>query len=110
MSTSRDLAAHLRYMESLGVDGVSRDRAWRLRGADGLDPGKGAPSKAAEELPDRAETAAPEDDAADARLRVIRADIGDCTRCKLHAGRTNIVFGVGNPSAPLMFVGEGPGA
>ena len=43
-------------------------------------------------------------------LAVIRADIGDCTRCKLHAGRTNIVFGVGNPDARLMFVGEGPGA
>ena len=40
----------------------------------------------------------------------IRAEIGDCTRCKLHAGRTNLVFGVGNPEATLMFVGEGPGA
>jgi DNA polymerase len=44
------------------------------------------------------------------RLRLIRDDIGDCTRCKLHAGRTNLVFGVGNPEARLMFVGEGPGA
>jgi|HubBroStandDraft_1064217.scaffolds.fasta_scaffold05406_6 uracil-DNA glycosylase family 4 len=39
----------------------------------------------------------------------IREDIGDCTRCKLHKGRTNIVFGVGNPKAELVFVGEGPG-
>ena len=39
----------------------------------------------------------------------ILADIGDCTRCKLCEGRTNIVFGVGNPEARLMFVGEGPG-
>jgi DNA polymerase len=45
-----------------------------------------------------------------AALAAIRADIGDCTRCKLHEGRTNIVFGVGNPEARLMFVGEGPGA
>lgn len=46
-----------------------------------------------------------------AALRVIREDIGDCTRCKLHAqGRKQIVFGVGNPEAELMFVGEGPGA
>ncbi len=46
-----------------------------------------------------------------AALRVIREDIGDCTRCKLHAqGRKQIVFGVGNPQADLMFVGEGPGA
>jgi uracil-DNA glycosylase family 4 len=45
-----------------------------------------------------------------AALRVIRQDIGDCTRCKLSQGRTNIVFGVGDPQARLMFVGEGPGA
>ena len=45
-----------------------------------------------------------------AALKAIRADIGDCTRCRLHKGRTNLVFGVGNPNAELMFVGEGPGA
>jgi DNA polymerase len=45
-----------------------------------------------------------------AALRLIREDLGDCTRCKLHKGRTNLVFGVGNPRAELMFVGEGPGA
>ncbi len=40
----------------------------------------------------------------------IRDDIGpDCTRCKLHKARTHIVFGVGNPRAELVFVGEGPG-
>ena len=44
-------------------------------------------------------------------LKIIRQDIGDCTRCKLHKqGRKQIVFGVGNPQADLMFVGEGPGA
>jgi len=44
-------------------------------------------------------------------LEKIRTDIGpNCTRCKLHKARTNIVFGVGNPKAELMFVGEGPGA
>jgi uracil-DNA glycosylase len=42
-------------------------------------------------------------------LERIREDIGDCTRCKLHKSRTNIVFGVGNPKAELVFVGEGPG-
>jgi len=42
-------------------------------------------------------------------LQRIREDIGDCTRCKLHKARTNIVFGVGNPKAELVFVGEGPG-
>jgi uracil-DNA glycosylase family 4 len=43
-------------------------------------------------------------------LPQILADIGDCRRCRLHEGRTKLVFGVGNPTAPLVFVGEGPGA
>ena len=43
-------------------------------------------------------------------LEEIREEIGDCKRCKLHRGRQNIVFGVGNPEADLMFVGEAPGA
>src|SRR3989338_3279375 len=42
-------------------------------------------------------------------LQKIRDEIGDCRRCKLCTGRTHIVFGVGNPHARLMFVGEGPG-
>ena len=42
-------------------------------------------------------------------LDALRGVIGDCRRCKLAGGRTNIVFGVGDPSAELMFVGEGPG-
>jgi len=44
-------------------------------------------------------------------LRVVREDLGDCTRCRLHKqGRKQIVFGVGNPNAELMFIGEAPGA
>ena len=43
-------------------------------------------------------------------LLAIRRDLGECTRCKLSGGRTKLVFGVGNPAAELMFVGEGPGA
>jgi uracil-DNA glycosylase len=42
-------------------------------------------------------------------LEQIRAELGDCTRCKLCATRKSIVFGVGDPNAPLMFVGEAPG-
>lgn len=40
----------------------------------------------------------------------IRGELGGCTRCKLGASRTHLVFGVGNPAAELVFVGEGPGA
>lgn len=39
----------------------------------------------------------------------LRAEIGDCERCKLCKGRTKLVFGVGNPDAKIMFIGEGPG-
>lgn len=61
-----------------------------------------------EVLDRRPEQSAPDPNAA---LRLIREDLGDCTRCKLHKqGRKQIVFGVGNPRAELMFVGEGPGA
>jgi len=44
-------------------------------------------------------------------LKMIREDLGDCTRCRLaKQGRKQIVFGVGNPNADLMFIGEAPGA
>jgi DNA polymerase len=42
-------------------------------------------------------------------LQDLRTELGDCQRCKLAGHRTNIVFGVGDPRATLMFVGEGPG-
>src|SRR5690348_1511074 len=44
-------------------------------------------------------------------LKLIREDLGECTRCRLYKqGRKQIVFGVGNPTAELMFIGEAPGA
>ncbi len=48
--------------------------------------------------------------AATESLFQILEDIGDCKRCRLHEGRTKLVFGVGNEHSPLVFVGEGPGA
>jgi uracil-DNA glycosylase len=72
------------------------------------------PRKAAVALPVlQTSTAHPEAQIADPvqALRMIREDIGDCTRCVLHKqGRKQIVFGVGNPRAELMFIGEAPGA
>lgn len=98
-----DLAEHLRWAQSLGVTGFSKDPTWRARAAAGetaetdLSVTAGGPTTNNQQ---------PTTD-----LVSIRADIGDCTRCKLHAqGRSQIVFGVGNPSADLMFVGEAPGA
>lgn len=43
-------------------------------------------------------------------INALRAEIGDCQRCKLSKGRRHIVLGTGNPEANLMFVGEAPGA
>jgi uracil-DNA glycosylase family 4 len=73
--------------------------------ARGLEPA----GPAASLFDDAPAEEAPAREAAD-QLRDIREDIGDCTRCKLHGlGRRQIVFGVGNPHARLMFVGEAPG-
>jgi DNA polymerase len=62
---------------------------------------------AAVTTPRAADTAAPASDGSS--LDAIRAEIGDCTRCRLHQKRHHIVFGQGNPAAELVFVGEGPG-
>jgi uracil-DNA glycosylase len=110
------LAEHLRFYMELGVAGISRDATWRRRArseriadpvvvpeaepvsvepsAAAIDPSIVAFGRSAAEV-----------------LAAIRGDIGDCTRCKLHTqGRRQVVFGVGHPSADLMFVGEAPGA
>jgi len=87
------LREHLRFAAELGVPGISQDPNWRRR------PGEDATA-----VPIVLTTPAE-------ALATVRAEIGDCVRCKLHAlGRRQIVFGVGNPDADLMFVGEAPGA
>jgi uracil-DNA glycosylase family 4 len=51
----------------------------------------------------------PADSVRHAALRDIQQELGDCRRCRLHQGRHNLVFGDGSATAPLVFVGEGPG-
>jgi DNA polymerase len=118
MIDRRGIADHLRLFGEIGVNGISRDPGWRDRapaaGAADVDApaapadppvGGPAPSEAG-----AGEAAGDASDPVDA-LTALREHIGDCTRCKLHGlGRRQIVFGVGNPSADLMFVGEAPGA
>ncbi len=102
----QQLAEHLRFFKELGVTGISADRAWRRRPAAATSPADST-------LHVARSTSHVESTSHVARstLHVIREDIGDCVRCKLHGqGRTQIVFGVGNPAADLMFVGEAPGA
>jgi uracil-DNA glycosylase len=67
------------------------------------------PSRKPISAPPQAATAVRPADPA-AVLKMIREEIGDCTRCGLHTGRNKLVFGDGSPTARLMFVGEGPGA
>ena len=97
----QQLNEHLRFAAELGITGVSRDATWRRRGAhDETVPTPGTPEPAVRPATSPAEI-----------LAAIKTDIGpDCSRCKLHRlGRTQVVFGVGNPEADLMFVGEAPG-
>ena len=187
MTDREQLEAHLEFFRELGVEGVSRDPAWRRRAGDAAaddaagaaapdrsdadvaaaaEPGAGAASPPADSVsppagaasppadvarpadaasppadiarpadvasspvdvaPPPADTAPPPASGAVAlsmfdrvevpadgpppeRLAHVREQLGPCTRCKLHAGRTTLVFGVGNPDADLMFVGEAPG-
>jgi uracil-DNA glycosylase len=98
------LAEHLRFAAELGVAGVSRDRTWRTRTAPVDRP------QVHEPRADQTGIVPLFRSPAEALVDV-RNEIGDCTRCRLHSqGRTQIVFGVGNPQADLMFVGEAPGA
>jgi uracil-DNA glycosylase len=83
-----DLRNYLEFYQDLGVKDLYRRSAPRP------------------ELPPELPSMIPEGDS----LLKILEDIGDCTRCPLHAGRNKLVFGVGDGKAPLVFVGEGPGA
>jgi uracil-DNA glycosylase len=101
---TRQLCEHLRFFQELGVTGVSRDARWRVRSGQAEHEDVPAAASGPEIIPVTLSLSP-----ADA-LTAIREDIGECTRCKLHGmGRRQIVFGVGNPSADLMFVGEAPG-
>ncbi|MEI6666913.1 MAG: uracil-DNA glycosylase [Acidobacteriota bacterium] len=106
-SDQRDqLAEHLKLFGEFGVVGVSRDPAWRRRG----DVAPGPAATPATTAAPSAATVQADGETTVESLEMLRAEIGDCTRCKLHRlGRSHIVFGVGNPSADLMLVGEAPG-
>jgi len=96
---------HLEFFGELGVEGFRRESEWRARAAEPTEPPEPSePSEPSE--PIRVFTSQAE------ALSRLKVEIGpDCQRCKLHAlGRHQVVFGVGNPNADLMFVGEGPGA
>jgi DNA polymerase len=107
--TKKHLAARVKYYKEMGIHDFYRQP---------IDPSvELALQPVAESTPEKVPMATqispsipPVINDKSSALKLIREDIGDCTRCRLHKGRTNLVFGVGNVNADLMFVGEGPGA
>jgi uracil-DNA glycosylase len=106
------LKAHLDFFGELGVDGVRLEPEWRARRTSPAPESGSLTTAGADDAPPEPPAVVPLFASADAALRAVRVDLGeDCSRCKLHKlGRRQIVFGVGNPNADLMFVGEAPGA
>lgn len=102
LDIAAQLRAHLEYRRALGVGFVEMPSSRSPRAAaprsSKVNPAKKASSPGEETF-----VAQP------GGLAAVREEIGECTRCKLHKGRKNIVFGEGDPNAALVFVGEGPG-
>jgi DNA polymerase len=122
----RSLAERIRYYNELGIYDFYRTEPSVIEAEDASAPRLETSAEPREEMPRQKPVVAvpiveedlfaapkPESKITDPvqALRVIREDLGDCTRCRLHQqGRKQIVFGVGDPKAELMFIGEAPGA
>jgi len=109
----KQLAERVRFYRELGIyDFYRRDNAADVTAAttETQDP-VSLPNTGEEATLGRRAITAEEQITPEKALLLIREDLGDCTRCPLHKqGRKQIVFGVGNARADIMFVGEGPGA
>jgi uracil-DNA glycosylase family 4 len=99
---TRSLRCHLQRRAQLGIARVARNN--RIERKPSPEKTTGSIGGSSRELfsPSGSSLVA-------SSLEGLRTVIGDCRRCKLCSGRTNLVFGVGNPRAKLLFVGEGPG-
>lgn len=106
MSADRtQFARYLRQIADLGVTDVFLEN---MTAAEALDvlAGRVAPPAATEALTAAEPVAA---GAGADRLRVLGAEAGGCTRCRLHEQRNTVVFGEGSPTADVVVVGEAPG-
>lgn len=97
------LLEQIRFLHELGVEAIPLPAPAQSVSA-GIRAGSPPPA-----APQSAGAATPPPAPLDGALGRVREEMGECTRCALAASRTHIVFGVGDPSADLMFVGEGPG-
>lgn len=97
------LVAYLEDLQESGLDGIPAELLTAadstLQPAAASEQGTENVKNKQNDTPEKHET-----------LEQIRKSLGECQRCKLGATRKNLVFGVGNPEARLVFVGEGPGA
>lgn len=100
-----DLRALLEYQQDMGVKELPVVKRATKGVTKVVAPHAAAPREAARVK----EPASPSVGDKQTALDKLRVEIGACTRCRLSAGRTNLVFGVGNADARLMFIGEGPG-
>jgi uracil-DNA glycosylase len=105
--TPEELRRRLEFYQDLGIKQIYRRAPVAVSETPAAQPEKPPPA-VAEKMP--IDIALPGLVPVGDTLGKILADIGDCTRCRLHKDRNKIVFGTGNPVAKLVFVGEGPGA
>jgi DNA polymerase len=110
---AEELRRRLEYFRDLGVKEIYRRPATAVEAEGTLEPPVAAvvvvPAPDPTPVPPPAPALPPLAATGETLLQILE-DIGDCRRCRLHEGRNKLVFGVGSENAPLVFVGEGPGA
>src|SRR5580658_2167899 len=108
-----EIRKRLEFYQDLGIKDIYRRSAAKQSRADPLvraEPPGSALAAVAAPAPAVSLPPLPPLSPDNETLFQIQTDLGDCHRCRLHEGRNKIVFGHGNESSPLVFVGEGPGA
>ncbi|MDP3937749.1 MAG: uracil-DNA glycosylase [Deltaproteobacteria bacterium] len=102
----RSVADYIGFLAASGVRAVARPSP----SGPAAPAGRAAPAPLPSIAADSGGLSTPPaDEGLPLTLEEVSRELGDCTRCKLHAGRTHIVFGEGNPKAEILFIGEGPG-
>lgn len=103
------ICRQLGFFAELGVTHLNVDRAVLVRDGAELPVSKNVAETERRANRHSASFEAKPEECPELTLPMVREELGECTRCKLSGSRTHIVFGVGDPSADLMFVGEAPG-
>lgn len=102
------VGAYLQDLQESGIDGIALNQSDAAAPAAARSPEQPVPAESG--IPAKPVPPEPATVVSHESLEQIRKNLGDCHRCKLGATRNKLVFGIGNPRARLVFVGEGPGA